>query len=149
MQQKTVSIGCDHAGFSHKDALIEVLRELGYTVQDFGTHSEDSVDYPDFVHPVASQVNEGIGQGVLICGSANGVAITANKYAGVRAAICWDTELAVLARSHNDANIICVPARFVSTQKAQDMLRAFLETEFEGGRHQRRVEKINTGLKTI
>src|SRR5690606_21901797 len=112
--------------------------------EDFGTYSADSVDYPDFAHPVADSVEKGSSDmGILICGSANGVAMTANKHAGIRAAICWETSLASLARQHNDANIICVPARFVSLPTALDMVETFIHTPFEGGRHQNRVTKIS------
>lgn len=146
MKVTSISIGCDHAGYPYKDLLIEWARSQDISVQDFGTHSEDSVDYPDFVHPVAKAVHESESHmGILICGSANGVAITANKYPGVRAAICWQEELAVLARSHNDANILCIPARFVSSEVAQGMASAFFSTDFEGGRHARRVGKITSG----
>lgn len=146
MKPSSISIGCDHAGFPYKDLLIEWARSLDISVQDFGTHGSDSVDYPDFVHPVAKAVNDSEDHmGILICGSANGVAITANKYPRVRAAICWKEELAVLARSHNDANIICVPARFVNAEEAKAMTAAFFSTEFEGGRHLRRVSKITSG----
>jgi ribose 5-phosphate isomerase B len=143
MRIASIAIGCDHAGYPYKDALIEWARAEGHLVQDFGTHSADSVDYPDFVHPVAGAVT---GQpdtwGILLCGSANGVAITANKHAGVRAAIAWKPELAELARLHNDANVLCIPARFVSVEEALAMARVFFSTSFEGGRHQRRVDKI-------
>ena len=141
--QKGIAIGGDHAGFDYKSFIIEALEAKGLTVQDFGTHSAASVDYPDFAHPVANAVEEGsAGCGILICGSANGVAISANKHQGIRAAICWEEELAQLARSHNNANVICIPARFVSANKAQRLIELFLDTPFEGGRHQNRVAKI-------
>jgi ribose 5-phosphate isomerase B len=141
--KKPVAIGADHAGFEYKSMLIEVLEEEGLKVNDLGTYSTDSVDYPDFAHPVASAVEKGeSGFGVLICGSANGVAITANKHQGVRAAICWQEDIASLARQHNNANIICIPARFVSAEEAKSMLRIFIKTSFEGGRHSNRVNKI-------
>jgi len=140
---KPVAIGCDHAGFEYKTVLVDLLQHKGLQVKDFGTYSADSVDYPDFAHPVASAVESGeAGWGILICGSANGVAITANKHQGIRAAICWQSEIASLARQHNDANIICIPARFVSTPAAEEMVNVFLTTAFEGGRHQNRVQKI-------
>jgi ribose 5-phosphate isomerase B len=147
MKPSSISIGCDHAGFPYKDELIAWARSAGHTVQDFGTHSEDSVDYPDFVHPVCREVtaNENA-MGILICGSANGVAITANKYPGIRAAICWEESLAVLARSHNNANVICIPSRFVSIELAIKMADVFFNTEFEGGRHAKRVNKITLGF---
>jgi ribose 5-phosphate isomerase B len=140
---KPVAIGADHAGYEYKTVIRDLLENKGLKVTDFGTHSTDSVDYPDFAHPVASAVEKGeAGFGILICGSANGVAITANKHDGIRAAICWQTDIARLARQHNDANIICIPARFVSTPEAEEMVNVFLDTAFEGGRHQNRVNKI-------
>lgn len=140
---RKIAIGGDHAGFAYKPAIKAYLEELGYTVQDFGTHSADSVDYPDFAHPTADAVEKGsCDLGVLICGSANGVAITANKHQGIRAAICWKPEIAVLARQHNDANIICLPARFTTIDECKEMVKLFLETVFEGGRHGTRVNKI-------
>jgi ribose 5-phosphate isomerase B len=138
-----LAIGGDHAGFEFKQTLKKVLEALQHEVQDFGTHGPDSVDYPDFAHPVADAVeSKEADLGILICGSANGVAMTANKHQGIRAAICWNKELAQLARQHNDANIICIPARFVSVELAEEMLKAFLSTSFEGGRHGKRVDKI-------
>ncbi|WP_347157605.1 ribose 5-phosphate isomerase B [Pontibacter chitinilyticus] len=138
-----IAIGGDHAGYTYKGMLKDVLAELGHQVQDFGPDSDASVDYPDHVHPLASAVeNKEADFGILICGSGNGVAITANKHRGIRAALCWNTELAQLARSHNNANVLCIPARFVTEQEATDMMRAFLSTDFEGGRHQTRVDKI-------
>ncbi len=140
-----IAIGGDHAGFQYKAALIAFLEEAGHEVKDFGTYSEESSDYPDFAHPVSSAVEQGeFDQGVLICGSANGVAITANKHAGIRAAICWLEELAVLARQHNDANIVCIPARFIELELAKQIVATFLATAFEGGRHARRVGKISS-----
>ncbi|MES3019806.1 MAG: ribose 5-phosphate isomerase B [Bacteroidota bacterium] len=138
----SIAIGGDHAGFEYKKVLIEFLNE--YSVKDFGTYSDESVDYPDFAHPVASAVeNSEFDLGILICGSANGVAITANKHQGVRAAICWNGELAELARSHNNANVLCIPARFVSTELAKEITFKFLNSAFEGGRHANRVNKIS------
>ncbi len=140
---KPVAIGADHAGFDYKTIIIDLLKSKGLIVNDLGTLSSDSVDYPDFAHPVANAVEKGeAGFGVLICGSANGVAITANKHQGIRAAICWNEEVAKLSRQHNNANIICIPARFVSTSVAENMVLNFLETSFEGGRHANRVGKI-------
>lgn len=140
---KPVAIGCDHAGFDYKEDLISFLEGKGIAFHDFGTYSADSVDYPDFAHPVASSVEKGESAfGILLCGSANGVAITANKHQGIRAAICWGEELAQLARLHNNANIICIPARFVREGDAEKMVNTFMATEFEGGRHQNRVSKI-------
>lgn len=144
MKKIYISIGCDHAGFSYKQAIIEYLKKNGYEVTDFGTNSEESVDYPDFVHPVAQSVHDGKANlGIVMCGSGNGVAMTANKYEGIRAALCWNPELAALARQHNDANILSIPVRYVSEEIALEMVNAFLQTPFEGGRHQLRVEKIN------
>ncbi|RPD40417.1 ribose 5-phosphate isomerase B [Chitinophaga barathri] len=138
-----VAIGSDHAGFEYKEEVISYLEGKGIAVEDFGTHSPDSVDYPDFAHPVASAVEAGTHTfGILICGSANGVAITANKHQGIRAAICWGDELARLARSHNNANVLCIPARFVDQATAKEMVDIFVETPFEGGRHESRVKKI-------
>ena len=140
---KPIAIGADHAGFEYKSAIADQLKMKGYQVKDYGTYSTDSVDYPDFAHPVASAVENGeSGVGILICGSANGVAISANKHQGIRAAITWEQEIARLARQHNNANIICIPARFVSTPEAEEMINIFLATEFEGGRHEKRVNKI-------
>lgn len=141
---KPIALGCDHAGFDTKEELISFLEGENMLFKDFGTYSRDSVDYPDFAHPVAKAVESGEASfGILLCGSANGVAITANKHQGVRAAICWGEELAELARKHNDANILCIPARFISERDAEKMLDIFMNTAFEGGRHSTRVEKIN------
>lgn len=140
---KPIAIGSDHAGFEYKSMIIDMLHGRGLQVKDFGTHDTSSVDYPDFAHPVSSAVESGeAGCGILVCGSANGVAITANKHQGIRAAICWNNEIAALARQHNNANVICVPARFVSPPTAEEMVNIFLSTPFEGGRHQNRVAKI-------
>lgn len=144
MEAQVIAIGCDHAGFPYKAAVIDKLIEIGYEVMDVGTDSLESVDYPDFVHPVADAVEAGEAlQGILICGSGNGVAMTANKHQDIRAAICWTVELAALARQHNNANILALPARFISEELAVQITEAFLETEFEGGRHARRVGKIS------
>lgn len=138
-----VAIGCDHAGFNYKEAIISFLDGKNVTWKDFGTYSADSVDYPDFAHPVSIAVeNKEAAFGILICGSGNGVAITANKHPKIRAAVCWGEELAELARKHNDANIICIPARFVRENLVEKMLEIFIHTEFEGGRHENRVKKI-------
>ena len=140
-----IGIGADHAGFAYKQIIMNALIAQGYIVQDFGTHSESSVDYPDYVHPLAIAVdNKALDFGIVVCGSGNGVAITANKYQGVRAALCWVGELASLARQHNDANILAIPARFVTIEVAQETVQTFLVTSFEGGRHQKRVDKITT-----
>ncbi|UOG74937.1 ribose 5-phosphate isomerase B [Hymenobacter tibetensis] len=139
-----IALGSDHAGFEYKQMLAHWLRDNGYEVRDFGTHSPDSVDYPDFVHPLAESITSGeLERGILVCGSANGVCITANKHRGIRAAIAWEPELASLARQHNDANILCVPARFISEENARAIASQFLNTAFEGGRHQTRVSKID------
>lgn len=143
---KPVAIGSDHAGYDLKEELISFLEAKDIAYRDFGTHSNDSSDYADFAHPVAHAVENGEAAfGILLCGSANGVAITANKHKGVRAAISWGEELAKLAREHNDANILCIPARFVRDGDAEKMVQLFINTPFEGGRHQRRVEKISAG----
>lgn len=137
-----IAVGGDHAGFEYKSMLIEFLKE--YTIKDFGTYSANSVDYPDFAHTVANAVESGeFTIGILICGSANGVAMTANKHQGIRAAICWNEELAVLAKTHNNANILCIPARFVSQDLAREISLKFINSEFEGGRHANRVDKIS------
>ncbi|SNS41961.1 ribose 5-phosphate isomerase B [Ekhidna lutea] len=139
-----IAIGGDHAGFQYKERLIKHLQDAGHTLRDFGPKTEDSVDYPDHVHPLAQSITAGDFQlGILICGSGNGVAMTANKHVNIRAALCWNTELAALARQHNNANIICLPARFVAYEYAESLVDTFVTTEFEGGRHERRVDKIN------
>jgi len=142
-KSETLAIGCDHAGFHLKEFLKINLAESGYSIRDFGAFSEESVDYPDIAHPIASAVNENQFKiGILICGSGNGVCITANKYGKVRAALCWNAELARLARAHNDSNILCLPARFIQEQEALKAVMMFLTADFEGGRHKTRVEKI-------
>ena len=138
-----IALGGDHAGFEYKTAIAKHLTEKGISVKDFGPYSLESVDYPDFVHPVATAVEKGdFDFGILICGSANGVAMTANKHAGIRAGIAWETELATLTRLHNNANILCLPARFISLEKAIACVETFINTAFEGGRHLNRVNKI-------
>ena len=138
-----ISIGCDHAGYDYKQAVIDLLTSRGIEVKDFGTYSEDSVDYADFVHPAADMVESGEATfGILLCGSGNGVSMTANKHQAIRAALCWNEELAALARQHNDANMLSIPVRFVSEELALGMVKSFLDAEFEGGRHQLRVDKI-------
>lgn len=138
-----IAIGSDHAGYRLKEQLLEELRRQGRTVEDKGTFSEDSTDYPDFAHAVAREVAEGQAErGIVICGSGNGVNITANKHAGVRSALAWQPEIARLARQHNNANILALPARFISFEEAVAIAAAFLESDFEGGRHQRRVSAI-------
>ena len=139
-----LALGSDHAGFAQKEMLSIWLLSHGHEIQDFGTFSADSMDYPDVAHPLASAVEMGeCDLGILLCGSANGVCITANKHVGVRAAIAWLPELAELARQHNNANVLCLPARYISDAQAREIALAFLKTEFEGGRHQNRVSKIN------
>lgn len=140
---KKIAIGGDHAGYEYKEKLRKYLEEKGYEVQDFGPYSAESTDYADFAHPLAGSVEDGTNDaGILICGSGNGVAITANKHQDVRAALCWNEELAALARQHNKANVLCLPSRFVSYELSKKMTDTFLTTEFEGGRHERRVNKI-------
>ena len=143
MKKTVVPIGSDHAGFKLKERIKTHLIDKGYEVQDFGCFSEESIDYPDYGHPVASKVEENEGMlGVLICGSGNGINMTANKHAGIRSALCWKNELAELARLHNDANIIALPARFISEEEGIEMVDTFFNTAFEGGRHANRVNKI-------
>ena len=143
IKKMTISIGNDHAGTDYKFAIKKYLESKGYTVTNYGTDASDSVDYPDFVHPVAEDVvAKKADFGILICGSANGVAMTANKHQGVRAGICWTKEITELTRQHNNANICCIPARFTALQQAIQIVDTFLNTEFEGGRHQNRVDKI-------
>ena len=139
-----ISIGNDHAGTDYKFAIVEFLKSKNISVNNHGTDSNSSVDYPDFVHPVAKDiVSRKSSLGVLICGSANGVAMTANKYKNVRAALCWNKELALLSKSHNNANIVCIPARFIEKKEALEIIKTFISEEFEGGRHERRVNKIS------
>ena len=138
-----IPIGADHAGFELKEQLIEHLKSAGHEIHDHGCYSTESIDYPDYAHPVADEVEQGEGTlGILICGSGNGISMTANKHQGVRCALCWNPEIAKLAREHNNANIISLPARFISFEEAREMVDTFLNTKFEGGRHERRVNKI-------
>lgn len=140
---KNIGIASDHAGYELKELLKIELSAMGYTVEDFGTDSPESMDYPDVAHPLANAVESGkLPQGIAICGSGNGISMTVNKHAGIRAALCWTPELAKLARNHNDANILSLPARFISADTAKEILAAFLTSEFEGGRHANRVGKI-------
>lgn len=142
--QLPIAIGADHAGFEYKLQIIDWLQHSNLLVQDFGTFNTDAVDYANFAHPVANGVeNNENAFGILFCGSANGVAITANKHKDIRAGLCWNNEVAKLVRQHNNANIICIPARFVTLELAIDMINIFMQTEFEGGRHQTRIDKIN------
>jgi len=143
MKKCKIAIGCDHAGYLTKESIKEYLEDNGCTVWDFGTYSEESVDYPDFVHPLAKSVEKGdYDFGILFCGSGNGVNIVANKYQGIRSALCWKEEIAQLARLHNDANVCAIPARFLEVNEVKQIVKVFLSTEFEGGRHARRVNKI-------
>ena len=137
-----ITIGCDHAGVEYKSKIVEFLEKEGHQVLDVGTHGKESVDYPDYAHIVAEEVLAGADFGVLICGSGNGVSMAANKHKGIRAALCWSEEITKLARQHNDANIISIPARFMSLETSTQIIKTFLTEPFEGGRHQRRVEKI-------
>lgn len=140
---KPIAIGSDHAGFEMKEFVVSYLEGRDIKFKDFGVHSTDSADYPDVAHPLASAVEKGdYAIGILLCGSGNGVCITANKHQGIRAALCWDEEIASLARKHNNANVICIPARFVSETAAEAMVQVFINTTFEGGRHENRVKKI-------
>lgn len=139
-----IALGGDHAGFEYKMEIIKMLNEKGYETKDFGPFSDASVDYPDFVHPTATAIeNKQYELGILICGSGNGVSMAANKHQNIRAALCWNVELASLAREHNNANILSIPARFVDLETAKNMVEKFISTSFEGGRHQRRVDKIS------
>ncbi len=140
---KTIGIAADHAGFELKKKLVQYLRSAGYEVKDFGTDHPESVDYPDFAHVLAIAVeNREVSLGISICGSGNGINMTANKHPGIRSALCWNEEIAGLARLHNDANICALPGRFISYEEAVVIVRAFLRIEFEGGRHARRIRKI-------
>ena len=138
-----IAIGNDHAGTEYKLAVVGLLKSMNFEVINYGTDGSDSVDYPDFIHPVAEDVEKGnVSIGIILCGSGNGASMTANKHQGVRAALCWNKEITALAREHNDANILSLPARFISLSQALDMVKTFLNTKFEGGRHERRIEKI-------
>lgn len=140
---KPIAIGCDHAGFEYKTALVQWLNEKGCQVVDMGVYENKSVDYPDYAHPVATAVEKGeVAFGILLCGSANGVCMTANKHQGIRAGLAYQTEVAALIRQHNDANIIGIPARFVALDYAKNMLQLFMTTAFEGGRHKTRIDKM-------
>ncbi len=140
---KTIAIGNDHAGTQYKNEIVNYLKSKSFNVLNFGTDDENSMDYPDTIHPVAESVETGIADfGIILCGSGNGAAITANKHQKIRAALCWNTELVTLARQHNNANVLSIPARFVSLKEALEFVRIFLSTDFEGGRHLKRVKKI-------
>ncbi|MEA1875463.1 MAG: RpiB/LacA/LacB family sugar-phosphate isomerase [Bacteroidota bacterium] len=143
MKSVKLGLASDHAGYSLKNWLIEKLIETGYEVKDFGCNSDDSCDYPDYAHPLAEAIENGeVDKGFSLCGSGNGINMVVNKHARVRSALCWNNEITVLARSHNDANICAIPARFVEKEQAWKMIKVFLETEFDGGRHLRRINKI-------
>lgn len=143
-KMKKIAIGNDHAGFELKTVLVKHLVDSGYEVKDFGSYNLEKADYPDYAHKVSKAIEEGqVEIGILICGSANGIAMSANKHQGIRAAICWSEEIAQLARLHNNANIIAVPARFITTEEAIKCLDMFINTSFEGGRHESRVKKIS------
>jgi ribose 5-phosphate isomerase B len=142
-----IAIGSDHAGYEMKEALINWISEQGIPVIDFGPESTESVDYPDYAHAVtASILDEESVIGILICGTGNGICMTANKWRDIRAALCWNSEIASLARQHNNANVLCLPARFISIEEAIEIVEVFLDTEFEGGRHEKRVDKINPSI---
>jgi ribose 5-phosphate isomerase B len=138
-----IAVGADHAGYELKKVIIDFLKDKGHKVEDFGCYSEESIDYPDYAHPVCESIEKGTNKyGVLICGSGNGISMAANKHPGIRAALSWSSEIAELGRLHNNANIVSIPARFVSKESALKIIEAFFSTEFEGGRHQTRVDKI-------
>ncbi len=142
-KSKTLALGCDQGGYELKEYIKIKIAESGYSVRDFGTFTPESIDYPDVAHPLALAVENGqYPVAILICGSGNGVCMTANKHAAIRAALCWNTEIARLARQHNDANILCLPGRFISQYEALSAVMVFLTTEFEGGRHKTRIDKI-------
>jgi len=142
--KKTIGIACDHAGFEYKEIVIKHLKEKGFSVNDYGCFSSDSVDYPDFAHQLAQSIENGTNDlGIQFCGSGNGINMSANKHQAIRSALCWEVEIAELARLHNDANVCTMPARFISLEKALTIIERFINTDFEGGRHQRRVDKIS------
>lgn len=143
-KSQKIALGSDHAGFELKSFLIKIFNEEGFAYTDFGTYSTESVDYPDFAHKVGKAVNDGeVSRGIVVCGSGNGVCMTVNKYPGVRGGLCWNSEQAELTRRHNNANVLCLPGRFIDFDEAIKAVKLFLNTEFEGGRHTARVEKIN------
>ena len=143
MEKEVIAIACDHAGFEKKQIIISYLKEKGIGCKDFGCDNAESCDYPDYAHPIAEAISNGeFKKGISICGTGQGISITANKHQQIRSAVCWDVEIAKLARQHNDANICAIPARFVSDKKALGIIEAFLSTGFEGGRHERRIKKI-------
>ena len=141
---KNIGVACDHAGFDYKESIILHLKSKGYTVIDYGCFSTDSVDYPDFAHQLAQSIENGLNElGIQFCGSGNGINMSSNKHKGIRSALCWEVEIAELARLHNDANVCTMPARFITFEKVISIIDVFLNTDFEGGRHQRRVNKIS------
>ncbi len=143
MKITSIAIGSDHAGFEYKESIIQALINQGITVFDVGPHDAASVDYPDFGHPVANAVEDGtVDLGIVLCGSGNGISMTVNKHQGIRCALCWTSEIASLARQHNNANVLAIPARFVAKEQALAIVSIFINTDFEGGRHQLRVDKI-------
>lgn len=138
-----IGLACDHAGYQLKEYVKKVLDEMGIEYKDFGCNSEESVDYPDYAHPLARAVESGeCTKGIAICGTGNGISMALNKHQGIRAALCWNTELAALARQHNNANVLSMPGRFISKETGKEIVKTFLTTDFEGGRHQRRIDKI-------
>lgn len=138
-----IAIASDHAGYEYKEKLVVWLREAGHEVKDFGTNSPESMDYPDVAHPLSLAVEQGeYEKGIILCGTGNGVSMTCNKHQGIRCALCWNAEIAWLARLHNNANVVALPARFIAYEEAKEIVERFLSTEFEGGRHARRIEKV-------
>lgn len=143
MEKIKIAVASDHAGFERKQAVLKYLQERGIEYKDFGAYTAESSDYPDFAHPLADAVSKGeFNEGITLCGSGNGINMTANKHQGIRSAICWMPEIARLARQHNDANVCALPARYITDQEAVEIVKTFLETDFEGGRHQNRINKI-------
>ena len=143
MKKMKIAVACDHAGFERKQAVLKYLQEQGIEYKDFGAFSSESSDYPDFAHPLAAAVSKGeFDEGITLCGSGNGINMTANKHQGIRSAICWLPEIAMLARQHNDANICALPARYITDEQAIEIVNIFLNTDFEGGRHLNRINKI-------
>ena len=143
IMKQLIGMAADHAGYSLKEELKPMLIQMGYEIKDFGTHSEESMDYPDVAHPLAEAVENGeVAFGIAMCGSAKGISMALNKHQGVRAAICWKPELATLARQHNDANVLVMPGRYIDNETASQIMEQFFNTEFEGGRHQKRIDKI-------
>lgn len=141
--KKIIGMAADHAGYAMKEALKPLLKSMGYEIRDFGTHSEESMDYPDAAHPLGYAVESGeVSCGIAVCGSGNGISMTLNHHPGVRAALCWTPEIGALAKQHNNANVLCLPGRFIPVETAEAIVRAWFDAQFEGGRHQRRIDKI-------